>query len=91
MQANQPDVKTPDPCPSCVAIPKEGAILCVNCGHIYNVVQAFKNGRIAYGAVEMERLSAEEWVEVNAIQAERKAQKEKAKALAKAKPDSVTN
>ena len=64
--------------PSCAAIPKAGAILCVNCHHIFNVVQAYKNTRIAYGAVEMDRLTAEEWKIVNQIKAERDKAKGKA-------------
>ena len=35
------------------------------------VVAAYKNTRIAYGAVEMDRLTAEEWKIVNQIKAER--------------------
>jgi hypothetical protein len=45
--------------------------LCVNCGHIFDVIAAYKNTRIAYGAVEMDRLSAEEWKVVNQIKADR--------------------
>jgi uncharacterized Zn finger protein (UPF0148 family) len=71
MQANTLAEKQPDPCPSCVVFPKAGAILCVNCGHIFDVVAAYKNTRIAYGAVEMDRLSAEEWKVVNQIKADR--------------------
>lgn len=61
----------PDACPSCKAVPNAGAILCVNCEHIFNVVAAYKNTRIAYGAVEFDRLTADEWKEVNAIKQER--------------------
>lgn len=71
MQANALEEKQPDPCPSCASIPKSGAILCVNCNHIFDVIAAYKNARIAYGAVEMDRLSAEEWKVVNQIKAER--------------------
>lgn len=74
--------KQPDACPSCVVVPKAGAILCTNCGHIFEVVKAFMNTRIAYGAVEMERLTADEWKVVNAIQAER----QKAKGIKPAAP-----
>ena len=52
--------------------------LCVNCSHIFNVIQAYKNTRIAYGAVEMDRLTAEEWKIVNQIKAERDKAKDKA-------------
>jgi uncharacterized Zn finger protein (UPF0148 family) len=71
MQANLITDKQPEPCPSCVAIPKPGAILCTNCHHIFDVVQAYKNTRIAYGAVEMDRLTAEQWKIVEQIKAER--------------------
>ncbi len=80
MQANTLMEKQPEPCPSCAAAPKHGAILCTNCGHIYNVVQAYKNTRIAYGAVEMDRLTAEEWRLVNQIKADRDKAKSKASA-----------
>jgi hypothetical protein len=65
-------------CPSCASIPKVGSILCTNCNHIFDVVQAYKNTRIAYGSVEMDRLSAEEWTIVNKIKMERDLAKGKA-------------
>lgn len=71
MTQNLIQEKQADPCPSCMVIPKTGAILCVNCEHIFDVIAAFKNTRIAFGAVEMERLTADEWKIVNQIQAER--------------------
>jgi uncharacterized Zn finger protein (UPF0148 family) len=71
MQANTLLAKQPDPCPSCAAIPKPGAVLCVNCHHIFDVVRAYELSRIAYGAVEMDRLTAEEWKTVRALKAER--------------------
>ena len=78
MQANTLTDKQPEPCPSCAVTPKAGAILCINCNHIFNVIQAYKNTRIAYGAVEMDRLTAEEWKIVNQIKAERDKAKGKA-------------
>jgi uncharacterized Zn finger protein (UPF0148 family) len=78
MQANTLTEKQPEPCPSCAVIPKAGAILCVNCNHIFNVIQAYRNTRIAYGAVEMDRLTAEEWKIVNQIKADRDKAKGKA-------------
>lgn len=71
MQANMLAEKQPDPCPSCASIPKSGAILCVNCNHIFDVIAAYKNTRIAYGSLEFERLTAEEWKVANQIKAER--------------------
>ena len=61
MQANTLMEKQPEPCPSCAVTPRFGAILCINCNHIFDVLQAYKNTRIGYGAVEMDRLTAEEW------------------------------
>ena len=78
MQANTLTERQPEPCPSCANTPKSGAILCANCGHIFNVIQAYKNARIAYGAVEMDRLTAEEWKIVNQIKTERDKAKGKA-------------
>lgn len=60
-----------DPCVACQVIPKPGAILCTNCGQIFAVLAAFKNGRIAYGAAEMELLTADEWKIANQIHADR--------------------
>ena len=80
MHANAQLEKQPDPCPSCANVPKAGAILCVNCNHIFDVVQAYKNGRIAYAAVEMDRLTTEQWRVVNQIKAERDKAKGKASA-----------
>jgi uncharacterized Zn finger protein (UPF0148 family) len=78
MQANMLTEKQPDACPSCAVIPKAGAILCVNCHHVFDVVKAYQNTRIAYGAVEMERLTTEEWKIVNQIKADRDRAKGKA-------------
>lgn len=78
LQSNVLLEKQPEPCPSCASTPKAGAILCVNCGHIFDVVAAYKNARIAYGAVEMDRLTAEEWKIVNQMKAERDKAKGKA-------------
>jgi hypothetical protein len=82
MQANLATHKPADPCPCCASIPRVGAILCTNCHHVFNVVEAYRNTRIAYGAVEMERLSAEEWKTVNAI----KAARDQARAAVSGKP-----
>jgi uncharacterized Zn finger protein (UPF0148 family) len=71
LQAHQLHAKQPDPCPSCASQPKNGATLCANCGHVFDVVAAYKNARISYGAVEMDRLTAEEWKIVNQIKTER--------------------
>jgi hypothetical protein len=71
MQAHQSHEKQADPCPSCQTIPKIGAILCVNCGQIFQILEAFKNRRIRYDSVEMEGLTAEEWVIAHKIHADR--------------------
>ena len=72
--------KQPEPCPSCASQPKTRAILCMNCGHIFDVIAAYKNARIAFGAVEMDRLTAEEWKVAYQIKAERDKAKGKAQA-----------
>ncbi|MDE2102631.1 MAG: hypothetical protein KGL39_35625 [Patescibacteria group bacterium] len=71
LQANTLQSKSADPCPSCAEIPKAGAILCVNCNYIFDVLEAYKQARIGYGSLEMDRLNAEEWKTVNRIKAER--------------------
>ena len=71
MQANLATHKQPDPCPSCAAIPRAGAIVCTNCNYIFDVIEAYKQARIPYGAVWMERLTTEEWKTVDAIKAQR--------------------
>lgn len=78
LQSSSLTEKQPELCPSCASQPKTGAILCVNCGHIFDVIAAYKNTRIAYNAVEMERLTAEEWKVVHQIKAERDKAKGKA-------------
>lgn len=79
MQANTSAVKQPDPCPQCQAVPKSGAIICVNCQHIFDVIAAYKNTRISYGSVEFDRLTTEEWKIADKIKAERDANKARAK------------
>ena len=64
--------------PLCTAIPKAGAILCVTVATSSTCSSAYKQTRIAYGAVEMDRLTAQEWKIANQIKAERE--------LAKGKP-----
>jgi hypothetical protein len=71
MQANMLTDKQPDPCPACTVIPKAGAIVCTNCNHIFNVLQAYTLGRIGFDSVAMERLTAEEWKAASHLQAER--------------------
>ena len=61
MQANISDQKQPDPCPVCMTVPKAGAILCINCSQVFNVLEAFKLGRVKYDSVDMERLTKDEW------------------------------
>lgn len=60
-----------EPCPSCFATPNKGAILCVNCGQIFKVLEAFKNGRVKWDSDDMDRLTAEEWKEAEKIHAAR--------------------
>lgn len=60
-----------EPCPACRVEPKAGAIICVNCSHVFDIVAAYKLARIAYGSVDMDRLDAAGWAEVDKIKAER--------------------
>lgn len=78
MQSTTIEEQQTPTCPSCASQPKAGATLCVNCGHIFDVVAAYRNSRIAYGAVEMDRLTAEEWKVVKKIKAERDAARKSA-------------
>lgn len=71
LQASMSMEKQPDPCPSCMEIPKSGAILCVNCNHTFSPLEAYRQTRIAYGAVEMDRMTSEEWKIADQIKAER--------------------
>lgn len=82
MQATTEAEQQTPACPSCASQPKAGATLCVNCGHIFDVVAAYRNARIAYGAVEMDRLTAEEWKTVKRIKAERDAARSRAGVVA---------
>jgi hypothetical protein len=63
--------KQPDGCPICKNIPKHGAIQCVECSYVFHVLEGYRLGRIQYGSVEFDRLSAEEWKLANALKAER--------------------
>jgi hypothetical protein len=54
-----------------VAIPKAGAILCTNCNHVFNPLEAYRNTKIAYGAVEMDRMTELEWKIADQLKAQR--------------------
>ncbi|HUD21838.1 MAG TPA: hypothetical protein VMQ60_03255 [Acidobacteriaceae bacterium] len=71
MHENLLTEKQPDPCPVCVAIPKAGAILCTNCNHVFNPLEAYRNTKIAYGAVEMDRMTELEWKIADQLKAQR--------------------
>lgn len=73
MQANTLHVKQPEACPSCQVVPKPGAIQCANCSYIIDVVETFRvrPSACVYGSAEMDRLTPEQWKEVDAIHAER--------------------
>jgi hypothetical protein len=71
LQANPEGQKKVEPCPSCMTTPKAGAIICINCNHIFDVLEAYRNTRIAFGAVEMDRLTADEWKIAHKIKEER--------------------
>lgn len=63
----------PDPCPICRVTPKAGALMCVNCNYVIDVVETFRHrpSECVYGCAEMDRLTAEQWKVVDAIHAER--------------------
>ena len=63
--------KQPDGCPICRVVPLAGAIMCVNCSHVFDVLAAYRWGKIAYGSVEFDRLSAAEWKLANELKTER--------------------
>jgi hypothetical protein len=63
--------KQPDACPSCAAVPKAGAVVCVNCSYVFNPLEAYRLSVIGHGHVSMDRLSAKEWELANALQVER--------------------
>lgn len=65
--------KHADPCPVCRVVPLAGSIMCVNCNYILDVVETYRlrPSECAYGSAEMDRLTAEQWVIVNKIKADR--------------------
>jgi len=58
-------------CPSCRAVPNAGAVMCTNCGYVFNVIEAYRIAIIGYGHVSMERLTAKEFELVKALKTER--------------------
>jgi hypothetical protein len=69
----------PDPCVGCGEVADPKASICKGCGYVFKPVTAFKAALIEYDHTAMQRLTKEEWEEVNAIQKQR----EMARAAAK--------
>lgn len=63
--------KPADPCPACQVEQKSGAVICVNCGYVFNPLEAYRLSMIQHGNVAMERLTAKEWELANQLHAER--------------------
>jgi hypothetical protein len=61
----------PDPCPGCGEVADRMASVCKGCRYVYKPLEAYKAALIEYGHTAMERLTAEEWKEVNEIKARR--------------------
>ncbi len=71
----------PDPCPGCGEVADRRAAICKSCRYVFKPVEAYKAALISHGDVSMERMTTEEWNEVNAIQAKRVAAREAAKTI----------
>ncbi len=61
----------PDACPGCGAVPDHIAAICKGCGYVFKPVAAYGASLIEYGHISMDRLTAEEWREVNGIKEKR--------------------
>src|SRR5437588_9091573 len=71
--------ETPDPCPGCGAVSDANALICKNCSYVHKPIAAYKAAMIAYDDMSMERLTTDEWNEVNAIRAQREEARKAAK------------
>jgi len=69
----------PDSCPGCGEVADPKASICKSCKHVFKPVIAYQAALIAYDHISMERLTKEEWEEVNEIEAKRKEAKEAAR------------
>ncbi len=61
----------PDPCPGCGDVADRRAAICKSCRYVFKPVEAFKAALIAYDHLSMQRLTKDEWKEVDAIRAKR--------------------
>ncbi len=61
----------PEPCPGCGEVADAKASVCKGCRYVYKPIEAYKAGLIEYGHIAMDRLTADEWKEVNEIKANR--------------------
>jgi hypothetical protein len=71
--------KAIDPCPGCGEVADPKASICKDCRYVFKPVAAYKATMIEYDHISMQRLTKEEWEEVNEIEVERKAAKEAGK------------
>jgi hypothetical protein len=77
--------KAPVPCPGCGEIAEKNAAVCKHCRYVYDPLLAYKSTMIEYGHIAMDRLTTEQWREVNQIKAEREEKKRKAEGEPKPK------
>jgi len=63
--------EVPDPCPGCGEVSDHKASVCKGCRYVYKPIEAYKAALIEYGHIAMDRLTSDEWKEVNEIKADR--------------------
>lgn len=68
---NSDGSELPDPCPGCGEVADRRAAICKSCRYVFKPVEAYKAALIKYGDVSMERLTTDQWKEVNEIKAKR--------------------
>jgi len=79
LAVNGENGELPDPCPGCGEVADRKAVVCKSCRYVFQPIDAYKAAMIEYDHMSMQRLTEEEWREVNEI----KEQRDKAKAAAK--------
>jgi hypothetical protein len=63
--------EAPDPCPGCGSVADKKATVCKDCNYVYKPLEAYRAGLIEFGHTAMERLTAAQWKEANAIKVQR--------------------
>jgi len=76
---NSDGSELPDPCPGCGEVADRRAAICKSCRYVFKPIAAYKAAMIAYDDMSMERLTTDEWNEVNAIRAQREEARKAAK------------